>query len=109
MEAMDAVPVGLAAIVGGFIGKAKKGDFLKGALWGGGAAVVGLMLVGRRSSGHHVGQLPQSLDPALPGQMTYDLDPRRDPRLDPVSREHLYPAWLLAHWRHGDHSIIAQV
>jgi peptidoglycan hydrolase-like protein with peptidoglycan-binding domain len=57
-----------------------------------------------------VGQLPQAF-PATgqPGQLVYNLDPRRDPLLDPVSRGRLYPAWLLLHWQNGDPQIISQV
>jgi peptidoglycan hydrolase-like protein with peptidoglycan-binding domain len=109
METMDAVPVVVAAAVGGLIGRAKHKNALEYALLGGGAAALGLMLLGHRHGGHHVGQLPQALDPALPGQFTYDLDPRTDPRLDPVSRRQLYPAWLLAHWQSGDRKVIAQI
>ena len=57
-----------------------------------------------------VGQLPQSYSPTgQPGQLVYNVDPRRDPLLDPVSRERLYPAWLLLHWQNGDPKIVAQV
>ncbi len=41
--------------------------------------------------------------------MIYDIDPRTDPGLDPVSKRSLYPAWLLAHWQNGDRKIIARV
>lgn len=109
MDKMDAVPVGLAAAVGALIGRAKRKNALEYALWGAGSAALGLFLFERGHGGHRVGQLPTQLEAALPGQMTYDLDPRTDPRLDPVSRQNLYPAWLLAHWRSGDRRIIAQI
>jgi peptidoglycan hydrolase-like protein with peptidoglycan-binding domain len=107
---MDFGTTVLGAVVGGVIGamSKKKGKILEYALWGGGVG-LGVSLVRGGSHEHRVGQLPSQLEPALPGQMTYDLDPRRDPRLDPVSRQNLYPAWLLAHWQNGDHAVIARI
>jgi peptidoglycan hydrolase-like protein with peptidoglycan-binding domain len=89
-------------------------DPWKYALWGGGIGfVVSLLGGGSVSLGGaslRVGQLPQSLPtPGLPGQLVYNLDPRTDPLLDPVSRAHLYPVWLLQHWANGDRKIIATV
>jgi len=110
MERMNPTPVVLAAAVGGLITHAKKKSVWEGVLWGGGSALAVALLLGHKYvPGHWTGQLPSQLEPALPGQMTYNLDPRTDPRLDPVSRRSLYPAWLLAHWQNGDRRIIAQI
>lgn len=89
-------------------------DPWKYALWGGGVgfavSLVGGASVSLGGTSLRVGQLPQSLPtPGLPGQLVYNLDPRTDPLLDPVSREHLYPAWLLMHWQNGDRKVIANV
>jgi peptidoglycan hydrolase-like protein with peptidoglycan-binding domain len=114
METIDALPIGLAAIVGGLISRAQKKGFLEGALWGSGGAVAAMVVLehldpeGRGS--WRVGQLPQSYSPTgQPGQLVYNLDPRRDPLLDPVSRQRLYPDWLLLHWQSGDPKIISQL
>lgn len=114
METIDVLPIGLAAIVGGFISRAQKKGFLEGALWGSGGAVAAMVVLehfdpeGRGS--WRVGQLPQSYSPTgQPGQLVYNVDPRRDPLLDPVSRQRLYPDWLLLHWQNGDRKIIADI
>jgi peptidoglycan hydrolase-like protein with peptidoglycan-binding domain len=114
METIDVLPVALAAVAGGFISHAKKKGILEGALLGGGSAVAALVVLecfdpkGRGS--WRVGQLPQSYSPTgQPGQLVYNLDPRRDPLLDPVSRQRLYPDWLLLHWQSGDPKIISQL
>jgi len=102
----------IGVLVGGGIGALSKrrGAALTYALWGGGIGLGVSLLRGGLGGGHHVGQLPQSLPtPSLPGQMVYDIDPRTDPLLDPVSRQNLYPAWLVAHWQNGDRKIIMQV
>jgi peptidoglycan hydrolase-like protein with peptidoglycan-binding domain len=99
------------AAIGGAIGLAKGGKRapMKLALWGGGLGLVASFLSPKRG-GFLSGQLPQSLpQPGLPGQLVYNVDPRRDPLLDPVSREQLYPDWLLLHWQHGDPKIVSQV
>jgi peptidoglycan hydrolase-like protein with peptidoglycan-binding domain len=109
---MDLKTVILGAAAGAAVGalSKKKGAAMTYALWGGGAGLAFSFVRQRMGGEHMVGQLPQSLPtPGLPGQFTYNLDPRRDPLLDPVSRQRLYPAWLLAHWQNGDTSIIAQV
>lgn len=99
----------LGAVIGGVIGSIAKKNVTTYALWGGGIGFAAT-LVTRSGGAHAVGDLPFVLPtPALPGQMDYTLDPRTDPRLDPVSREHLYPAWLLAHYQQGDRKIVAQV
>ena len=107
----------LGAAIGGVIGFAKggEGETLKYALWGGGVGLGFTLVCGARSSGFRVGDLPalappQSLpDAALPGQLVYNVDPRRDPLLDPVSRERLYPDWIVLHWQHADPKIVALV
>ena len=104
----------VGTIIGGVIGalSKKKGKALTYALFGGGTGLAATLLRDKLGYGssHRVGQLAQSLPtPGLPGQFTYATDPRRDPLLDPVSRERLYPAWLLAHWQKGDRNIVAQV
>jgi peptidoglycan hydrolase-like protein with peptidoglycan-binding domain len=114
MESTTLVCVGVGAVVGGLITRKKKGGFLKGALWGGTGAALGVIAAqatrGSEHEHHVVGQLPQALPtPGLPGQVVYNLDPRRDPLLDPVSRQQLYPTWLLMHWQHGDPKVIADV
>lgn len=100
----------LGAGIGAAIGAVKTdGDPWKYALWGGLAGFVGTLVLSKTDHGvFRVGQLPQSLPtPGLPGQLVYNLDPRRDPLLDPVSREQLYPVWLLWHWQSGDRKVIA--
>lgn len=114
METIDVLPVALAAVAGGFISHAKKKGILEGALLGGGAAVATLFVLDRFDpkgrGAWRVGQLPQSYSPTgQPGQLVYNVDPRRDPLLDPVSRQRLYPDWLLLHWQNGDPKIVAQV
>lgn len=104
----------LGTVIGGAIGalSKKKGNALTYALLGGGTGLAATLVRDKLgpSPSHRVGQLAQSLPtPGLPGQFTYATDPRRDPLLDPVSREQQYPAWLLAHWQKGDRNIIAQV
>lgn len=110
---MELGTVILGAAIGGAVGllSGRRGEPLKYALWGGGAGLAaGLLGLGRGIGGFKVGQLPFSLpEPGLPGQLVYSVDPRRDPLLDPVSRERLYPDWLLLHWQHGDPKIVAQV
>lgn len=107
----NAILVGAAAVVGGLIGQSRKEGFLTGALLGGAGATLGVIMFGRGSGGEHrVGQLPQSLPtPGLPGQLVYNQDPRTDAMLDPVSRQRLYPAWLLLHWQNGDRKVIVDV
>jgi len=104
----------VGTIIGGVIGalSKKKGKALTYALLGGGTGLAATLLRDKLGYGssHRVGQLAQSLPtPGLPGQFTYATDPRRDPLLDPISREQQYPAWLLAHWQKRDRNIVAQV
>ncbi len=101
------------AAIGGVIGVVTKEDPLKYALWGGGIG-LGLSLVGESEKEvlHRAGlKIPAfSLpEPGLPGQLVYNTDPRTDPLLDPVSRRHLYPQWLLMHWQHGDPKVISDI
>lgn len=80
------------------------------ALWGGGAGLAFSFVRGDKPGGFLVGDLPFSLPtPGLPGQLIYNVDPRTDPMLDPVSRQQLYPVWMLTHWQNGDRKIIASV
>jgi peptidoglycan hydrolase-like protein with peptidoglycan-binding domain len=100
----------LGVAVGALVGFAKGGKTLNYALWGGGIGLGASLLGVRAHGGFSVGDLPFSLpDAAQPGQLVYNVDPRRDPLLDPVSRERLYPDWLLLHWQNGDPTIIAQL
>jgi len=112
---MELGTVLIGAAAGGVIGLVKggSGEPLKYALWGGGVGLAASFLgigVSREGGGFRVGQLPFSLpEPALPGKLVYNVDPRRDPLLDPVSRRQLLPAWLLLHWQNGDPKVIAEV
>ena len=105
----------LGAAIGALVGMARGGKTLNYALWGGGiglgASLLGVRAHGGVSVGNFaVGDLPFELpDAALPGQLVYNTDPRRDPLLDPVSRQRLYPDWLLLHWQHGDPKVISDV
>ncbi len=104
----------LGAVIGGVVAAVTKKDIKTYALWGGGIGLAATFVgVGKGSthSGHTMaGQLPQDFpDTGLPGQIIYSIDPRTDPGLDPVSRQHLYPQWLLVHWQHGDRKIIRDV
>jgi len=100
----------LGAAIGGVIGAIRGEDLLKYALWGGGIGLGVSLLRSQDEGGFRVGDLAFSLPtPAQPGQVVYNLDPRRDPLLDPVSRRQLYPTWLLMHWQNGDPKIIAQI
>lgn len=104
----------LGMVIGGAFGalSKKKGKALTYALLGGGTGLAATLVRSQIESGtsHRVGDLAFSLPtPGLPGQFNYNLDPRRDALLDPVSRQRLYPAWLLAHWQKGDRNIVAQV
>ncbi len=105
----------LGAAIGALVGMAKGGKTLNYALWGGGIG-LGASLLGVRAHGgvsvgnFSVGDLPFELpDAALPGQLVYNVDPRRDPLLDPVSRERLYPDWLVLHWQHNDPKVVSDV
>jgi peptidoglycan hydrolase-like protein with peptidoglycan-binding domain len=104
-----AIVGGLASyVVPAFAGKGKISNKTRLVFVGVGAALGVLKSI--VAPEHKVGQLPQSLPPTgLPGQFVYNIDPRRDPGLDPISRERLYPAWLLAHWQNGDAKIIMQL
>ena len=105
----------LGAVAGGILGamSGEKGAPLKYALWGGGIGFGVGLLRGDKGDRFLVGDLlskPFSLPtPSQPGQFVYDVDPRRDPLLDPVSRRRLYPQWLLAHWQNNDSQVIAHV
>ena len=99
------------AAIGGAIGLLTKHEKpWEYALWGGGAGLAFTFVRGGGEGGFRVGQLPQSLPtPGLPGQLVYNVDPRTDPLLDPVSRQQLYPVWMVLHWQNGDRKVIAAV
>ena len=102
----------LGAAIGGVVGLAKggRGEPLKYMLYGGGAGLALTLVSPRLGARFKVGQLPQAFpETGVPGQLVYNVDPRRDPLLDPVSRQRLYPVWLLLHWQNGDPKVVADV
>ncbi len=111
---MDLTTTILGGVLGGVIGAAAKKDKpWTYALWGGGLG-LGVSLVGKvfekSRPGFKVGDLPFHLPtPAQPGVVVYATDPRRDPRIDPVTRRLQFPTWALSHWQQGDRAVIAEV